>query len=209
MLSLYGTLTSPFVRRVRIVAAELGVAVELHDVNDAAAQAEMRTHSPIWKVPVATLDGQTLLDSHAITEALLAHRGPGPLLPFDPLDPGARNAIAVADGAADALINVLYLVRDGITPETSSYLRKQQERAASALGWLADRIVGGRVRTADGERPFAGGTDDLGLVEIALFTALDWMRFRKTYPIDRHPNLVAFLALHETRPSFANTRPVA
>jgi glutathione S-transferase len=209
MLSLYGTLTSPFVRRVRIVAAELGVAVTLHDVNDPGIQAELRSLSPIWKVPAATLDGQTLLDSHAITEVLLARRGPGPLLPFDPLDAGARNAIAVADGAADALINALYLARDGIPSESSSYLRKQQDRAAAALGWLEDRTIGGRVRVADGERPFPGGPNDVGLVEIALFTALDWMRFRQTYPIDRHPNLVAFLALHGDRPSFADTRPVA
>jgi glutathione S-transferase len=208
MLSLYGTLTSPFVRRVRIVAAELGIDVTLHDINEPGAQAEMRALSPIWKVPVATWRGETLLDSHTITELLLARFGPGPLLPFDPLDAGARNAIAVADGAADALINVLYLGRDAIAVDQSAYLRKQQERAAAALTWLDARIDRGRVRTDD-LRGHAGAPQGVGLVEIALFTALDWMRFRQAYPIDRHANLLAFLAIHAERPSFANTRPIA
>lgn len=220
MLSLYGTVTSPFVRRVRIVADELGIATTLVDVNVPEHAAEFRGLSPVWKVPVATWRGRTLLDSHTITELLMAEAGPGPLRPFDPLDCGARNAITVADGAADALINGFYLAKDGIAPEQSSYLAKQHQRAAAALGWLDARVRGGRVfadepsdvdepHGVDGDNDEAGNSPTVGLVEIALFTALDWMRFRHTYPIDRHPNLVAFLAIHAERPSFAVTRPDA
>lgn len=205
MLTVYGTHTSPFVRRVLVVADELGVPTTLLDVNDPAHQAALREHSPIWKVPVATWHGRTIIDSHAITETLLAEAGPGPLAPFDPLDTEARGAIAVADGAADALINVLYLGRDGITPDASAYLRKQQDRAAAALAWLDARVDATSGLVIGGTHP----GKKLGLVEIALVTALDWMRFRQTYPIERHPNLSGMLAIHAARASFAKTIPHA
>jgi glutathione S-transferase len=207
MLTVYGTHTSPFVRRVLVVADELGVATTLLDVNDPAHQAALRQHSPIWKVPVAELGGRVLIDSHVITEVLLAEHGPGPLSPFDPLDTAARAAIAVADGAADALINAMYLARDGISSDASAYLRKQQERAAAALAWL-DARVDPQSGLVTGTRARGFGPK-FGLVEIALVTAMDWMRFRQTYPIERHPNLVAMLAIHAERPSLRKTIPHA
>lgn len=197
MLELYGTTTSPFVRRVLVVADELGIPTTLHDINDPAVLTTFRALTPVWKVPVAVWGGRTILDSHAITEILMAERGPGPLAPFDPLDLEARNAITIADGAADALINALYLARDGLLGEQSAYLRKQHDRAAASLAWLDAWAAGSK------------GVGALGLVEIALVTALEWMRFRQTYPIEQHPNLVAFLAQHEGRSSFVRTRPHA
>jgi glutathione S-transferase len=46
-----------------------------------------------------------------------------------------------------------------------------------------------------------------GLPEIALGTALGWMRFRNTYPIERHPRLMACARQLEARASFASTQP--
>src|SRR3972149_4198635 len=76
LVRLFGTITSPYVRRVRIVATELGLPCELLDTAGAEGQARLRALSPIWKIPIAELDGQLVLDSHTITELLLA-RGRG------------------------------------------------------------------------------------------------------------------------------------
>ena len=62
-MKLYGTTTSPFVRRVRIVAAEIGEPVDRIDTATEAGQAALRELSPIRKVPVAIVDGRTLFDS--------------------------------------------------------------------------------------------------------------------------------------------------
>lgn len=194
MLRLFGTTTSPYVRRVRIVAAELGVAVQLVDTNDAEGQAQLRQASPIWKVPTAIFpeDGQLVLDSHAICEVLMHRHGPGPIAAFDPRDIGARNAITIADGALDALINVLYLRRDGI--EGTSYLDKHVQRARACMQWLDERVDG----------LFGEG---FGLSEIAVLTAVDWMRFREMYPVVDHPRLLGRLERWRERPSVAGTLP--
>ena len=59
-MKLYGTTTSPFVRRVRAVAAEIGEPVELVNTASDAGQAQLREVSPIRKVPVAVIDGRRI-----------------------------------------------------------------------------------------------------------------------------------------------------
>lgn len=197
MIRLYGTVTSPYVRRVRVVAEELGLPVTLIDTAVEAGQAELRSKSPIWKVPAAEIDGQLVFDSHAITELLLARAGKGPIAAWQLDDIEARNAIHVIDGALDALINVFYLRKEGVDVDQVPYLKKQQERAKASLAWLETAV----------HEPFVTSKQTLGLPEIALGSALGWMRFRNAYPIDSHPRLMRCLEALEKRPSFAATQP--
>jgi glutathione S-transferase len=210
MLKIYGTTTSPYVRRVRVVAYELGLEHELIDTSSDAGQAELRRRSPIWKVPTADLDGELVFDSRVICDLLVARHGAGKLARVE--RSGERNAITVIDGALDSLINCFYLARDGVDIEGVAYLRKQQERAASALAWIDAQIndgwVGPPVPTEALDSPM-GLRPRLGLPEIALATAAAWMRFRQTYPIERHPGVLACLQNCEARPSFSATRPDA
>lgn len=196
-MRLFGTVTSPYVRRVRIVADELGLRYELVDVFTEAGQAAMRALNPTWKVPALELEGQVILDSRVITEHLLRIHGPGPLTPHDPADRVTSNLRTTIDGALDALINSFYLARDGITREQASYLDKQHERAASAFGWLEDQV----------DEAWPGGGKGFGLAEIGLCTTIGWMRFRETYPIERHPKLLRLAEHHGTRGSVVATAP--
>jgi glutathione S-transferase len=194
-IRLFGTLTSPYVRRVRIVAHELAIPCELVDTSTPTGTRELLASSPIWKVPAANIDGELVFDSHVITELLLVRHDPNERLRPLPVDDLAqRNMITVIDGALDALINVLYLTRDGVDAQVP-YVRKQKERAASAMEWIEQRLE------PVGER--------LGLPEIALATALGWMRFRAMYPIEQHAVLVRWFEDIDARPSFAATRPPA
>jgi glutathione S-transferase len=195
MLLVYGTQTSPYVRRVRVVAHELGLAHELIDSSSDSGQAELRRRSPIWKVPAAELDGELVFDSRVICELLVARHGAGSLAPVERL--GDMNAITVVDGALDSLINCFYLAKDGVDSNAVAYLRKQKQRAASALTWLDAQMHDGWLSA---DRSF-------GLPEIALATAAAWMRFRDTYPIEQHPGVLACLERCEARESFAATRP--
>jgi glutathione S-transferase len=194
-MRLHGTLTSPYVRRVRIVAAELGLPVALVQSDPALLPAV----TPIWKVPVAELGaGETVLDSGVIVRTLIGRHGWGELA----ADVAGReideaNLRTVIDGALDAAINLFYVVRrDGADPQLP-YLRKQADRVDSAMGWVSERVVGGSTR-ADG---------GFGLTEVALVTTLEWMRFRDAWPVERHPALVAALHAWQGRPSVAESSP--
>lgn len=196
-LKLYGTTTSPYVRRVRVVANELGVETSLINTATEQGQQQLRELSPVWKVPCAQLEGQVMFDSAVITQHLLTVRGPGPLGVHDPADANTDNLLTAIDGALDALINVVYMGREGVVPSSSDYLEKQQARAANAMTWLEQQVCG--IWLSPVER--------FGLPEIALCTTLDWMGFRNAYDFSVHRGLVACLEAHASRPSLLATQP--
>lgn len=199
MLRIYGTFTSPYVRRVRVLAHELGVDQELVDTTTDAGQAELRARNPLWKVPSAELDGQLIFDSRVISRRLAEAQAPtGAIGPLAAADVEAENLTTVIDGTLDALINCFYLGRDGVSPADASYLQKQQDRAAASMAWIEARVA---------SRP--GGAGDFGLVEIALCTTAEWMSFRQTYAVEGHPAIAALAARHRERPSMVATRPPA
>ena len=199
VLTVYGTTTSPYVRRVRIVAHELGVDVDLINTADEDGQNRMRTLNPIWKVPTATVGELAMLDSATICEHLVNKRGSDAIARFSDENIHQRNLMSVIDGALDSLINAFYLAKDGVTPQASSYFAKQHERAASAMQWLERWVTG----------PWLSQVEKLGLPEIAMVTTIDWMRFRDTYDVSRHPKLVELAAHWGARESFASTMPHA
>jgi glutathione S-transferase len=192
-MKLYGTTTSPFVRRVRVVAAEVGEPIDRVDTATEAGQAALREVSPIRKVPVAIVEGRTLFDSRAIIDWLVEQRGWGALARRDRWDELDRvNAI---DAALDAVIQLFYLRRDGVAIDGTPYAQRQLDRTAAIFAWL------------DARAPFGGG---LALSEISLVAALDWMDFRGTYPTERAgANVLAVRARWRDRPSLATTRPHA
>lgn len=196
-MKLYGTTTSPYVRRVRIVAAEVGEPVDLVDTATDAGQAALRAVTPLWKVPVAEVDGRVIFDSRLLVDHLIATRGPGP---FEAPADAARDAAlaVVVDGALDAAINAFYLKKDGADPDRLAYLAKQVARVGSAMAWIDGEIASGAL--AEGR---------LGRTLVALVTAVDWMRFRAAYPVDAHAAVARACAPFAERPSFVATRPRA
>ena len=196
-MQLYGTITSPFVRRVRVVAEEVGEPIELVDTATDAGQQQLRAVSPIRKVPVAVLDdGRTLFDSRAIIDWMLLTRGHGDLTP--PRDRWRHgNVVNAIDAAVDGAIQLFYLRRDGVAVDGSVFATRHLERVAAILAWLEAQL-------GDGGRSFDGG---FGVAEISLVAILDWMDFRSAYPTDRFGALQGVRTAWRDRPSLATTRP--
>lgn len=195
-MKLYGTVTSPFVRRVRVVAAELGCEVERIDTATEEGQAKLREVTPIRKVPVAVVDGRMLFDSRVIIDWLLTTRGYGALTP--PKDRWREaNLLNAIDAAADSVIQLFYLRRDGVPVDGTPFAQRQLERTASIFAWLGGELASDRVS-------FGGG---FGLCELSLCAMLDWMDFRKVYPTEQATELAALRAAWRERPSMVATRP--
>ena len=190
-MKLYGTTTSPFVRRVRIVAAEVGEPIELVNTAPDAGQAQLREVSPIRKVPVAMFGERTIFDSRAIIDWLVTTRGWGQLAP--PRDVWhEHNLVNAIDAAADSVIQVFYLRRDGVAIDGNAFATRQFERADAIFAWLAPQLR----------------TDAIGLPEVSAICMLDWMDFRKQYATER-AGCEHVRAAWRERASLAATRPHA
>jgi glutathione S-transferase len=198
-MKLYGTTTSPFVRRVRVVAAEIGEAVDRIDTATEAGQAQLREVSPIRKVPVALIDGRTLFDSRVIIDWLTTTRGWGEMAP--PRDAWrTRNLVNAIDDALESVIQTFYLKRDDNVAWTASkFATRQIERADAIFAWLESQLA------SDG-RSFDHG---FGLAELSLISTLEWMEFRQAYPTERASALAGVRVAWAERASVAATRPHA
>jgi glutathione S-transferase len=192
-MKLYGTTTSPFVRRVRAIAAEVGEPVELVNTAGEAGQALLREVSPIRKVPVARFGDRLIYDSQRITDWLIGERGWGTLAP--PADAWAeRNLINALDEALLSIVQVFFLRRDGLNEVAGSVFEQRQwERADAIFAWAKPQLR----------------SDAMGIPELSVVCALDWMEFRpqwQKYATER-AGLEQVRAAFRGRPSLAATAP--
>ena len=199
-MRLIGTYTSPFVRRVRVVALELGLDLEMIDAKTPEGEAAWHRATPLRKVPVLERFDEVVLDSHAIVDLLLAEHGPGPLRPWRPSNRVVEgNMVHAVDGALEAAIRLFYVRRDGDEPAQIRYMRVEAERVERTLTWLDGQVRGSWCTPEPG----------FGLAELALTTALEWMQVRGGVELAAYANLVALATAHAGRPSLASTRPPA
>lgn len=191
------TTTSPFVRKVRLAAATLGLPLSLQVADTLDAADDLRLQNPLGKLPTLVTDtGETLFDS-AVIVAYLDHLAGGARL--IPADTAGRFAVlrleALADGLMDAGVLVLYEGRfrpeERHEPRWLEYQTQKMERALAAL----------EAQTPDGTIVNAG--------TIALACALGFLDFRFAGRWrENHPKLVAFQeAFAAACPAFAETKP--
>lgn len=202
-MKLIGSLTSPYVRKVRVVLAEkkLDYQFVLEDVwgND-----QILTSNPLGKVPCLVMDGgEAIFDSRVIVEYVDTLSPVGKLIP-----PSGRERVevrtweALADGLLDASIAArLEAVWPGRTAEqrSAAWIERQLGRVHSALRAMSQGL---------GDKPFCVGIH-MSLADIATGVALGYLDYR--FPeLDwraAHPNLLRLFDKLATRPSFTDTLP--
>ncbi|SDM06840.1 glutathione S-transferase [Oryzisolibacter propanilivorax] len=204
-MKLIGSLTSPYVRKVRVVLAEkkLDCPLVLEDVW--SADTSIARSNPLGKVPCLVLEGgEALYDSRVIVEYLDTLSPVGRLIPV----PGRERAQvktweALADGAMDA--GVLARL------EATWPGRAEGERSPA---WVERQLGKARAALATMERGLQHGQPwlcgaHLSLADIAAGCAVAWLEFRLPEHAwrDGHPHLDALMQRLMQRPGFAETRP--
>ena len=207
-MKLLGSLSSPYVRKVRVVLAEKKLDYRLELVDVWADKGTIAAVNPLGKVPCLVLDdGAALVDSRVIAEYL------DTLSPVGKLIPGVgreraevRSWEAMADGVLDAAVLVrLENVFAGRTPEQRSqaWIDRQWDKVWAGLGVMSNGL--------GDKHYFAGNGIHFSLADVAVGCVLAWLAFR--FPdLDwqsKHPNLAQLLKRLEARPSFAATQPQA
>jgi glutathione S-transferase len=201
-MKLIGTLTSPYVRKARVVLAEKKIDFELVIDSPNAPDSNVPRHNPLARVPVLVLDDDdAIFDSPVIVEYL------DNLAPNNKLFPQTnRERIEVKrwEALSDGLLDAAVAIRlESLRPESQrSDSAMQRERAVidSALAMMASEL---------GEKHWCMGTP-FTFADVAVGCSLGYLDFR--FPDiewrSSHPNLGR---LHEQlmqRPSFADTLPL-
>jgi len=190
---------SPFVRKVRIAIALLGldskIEVRETDLNDPADT--IRAQNPLGKIPALVLDdGTTLYDSRVILEYLDHLAGGGRIIPRDPAArfPTLRLQ-ALCDGILDACVLIVY----------ESRYRPEDKRVQA---WL-DRQAG-KVKRAlealEGAPPPLTPMPDAGQIALACVLGYRDLRFDEGWRKD-YPRLLAWHDKFAAQvPAFAATK---
>lgn len=200
-MKLLGSLTSPYVRKVRILLAEKKIDCEFVVDSPWLADSQAAHFNPLGKVPVLILDDETTIyDSRVIVEYL------DKLTPNKRMIPSSgRERIivkrweALADGVADAAAEALLESRRPDGERSPAWIERQRGKVIAGLQAMAREL---------GERNWCHG-NSLSLADIATGSALGYIGFRHP-DIDwcsQHDNLAR---LHERllqRASFAQTQP--
>jgi glutathione S-transferase len=193
-MKLLASSTSPYARKLRIIAHALELPLTLVETAPMEDGAALLAANPLGKVPVLILDDETaLFDSRVISRYLLSLAPGNPLLAADgPAHWYALTSEAMADGILDAAINLRFNAGQGVT--TGIWVDRQYRAIDRALAALATRIG-----------------PDTTLTELCTMVACEYLDLR--WPgIDwrtRHPTLAALQTRLTNQPAFATTRPPA
>jgi len=200
-MKLIGSLTSPYVRKVRVVLAEkkLDYQFELEDVWSPDTRIELL--NPLGKVPCLVMeDGAALYDSRVIVEYMDA------LSPYNRLIPQAgreRAAVrcweALADGILDAAVTVFKERQRPAEQISQPWVERHLKKIDAALKAMSQGL---------GEQAFCRGAT-VTLADLAAGCALAYLAFRFPEIEWRkpYPNLASLHDKMVARPSFVDTQP--
>jgi len=201
-MKLIGSVTSPYVRKVRVVLADKKLDYSFIQENVWAADTTIQQTNPLGKVPCLVMeDGSTLYDSRVIAEYLDTLTPVCKLLPPNGRDRAEVKVWeALADGVLDA--GILMRLETTLRPETQQspeWIARQSGKVHAGLRVMSERL---------GESAFCAG-NHYSLADVAVGCALGWIAFR--FPaIDwrgDYPNLARLSDKLSERQSFKDTVP--
>ena len=201
-MKLIGSLTSPYVRKTRVVLAEKKLDYEFVLENVWADNTQIQVHNPLGKVPCLLMDdGGSLFDSRVIVEYLDTLSPVGRLIPQPGRDRAATKCWeAIADGVLDAAI-VIHTEQTRRPTELRSeqWINRQYKKIWAALKFMDESLD---------SQPFCMGVN-FGLADVGVGCALGYLdlRFDHLNWRDQYSNLLRLEEKLSTRPSFVSTRP--
>lgn len=179
--TLYGSYTSPFVRRLRMLLENIPHNFSELSVFDPEGAAKLSKINPINQVPVLTDGDQVVWDSRQIFNYLNSiHK-------IQKMNWNDENSLTAIEGAILAGVNLFMLRRSGVnTQEDIMFINRQKERIESVLNYLKPFIEKEALNTWN-------------FHTMTLYSLLDWGTFREIFSIDHRPECKKFLEIHSHR----------
>jgi glutathione S-transferase len=200
-MKLLGSLTSPYVRKTRIVLAEKKIEYSFELEDPWNEKSRVADANPLGKVPVLVLDDDsTLFDSRVIVEFLDSVSPISRLIPSNNREKiDVKRWEALADGVLDAAVAVVLERRRPAKQKDEATIKRQMDKIERGVAVMARDL---------GDKPWCSG-NGLTLADIACGVALGYLDFRHGQFDWRvqHANLAKLAAKLAERPSFADTLP--
>lgn len=201
-MQILGSPGSPFVRKVRVIAAEKSIPLEYVVERPNVPGSRVPQLNPLGKIPVLLLDeGHALYDSVVIGEYF---EGLVPAPRLVPEDFVGRIAVKRYEALGDGLAEIAVIISHDLGPmqdaeRQAAWTRRQHDKLERTLDFYAQAIE--RRDWLHGER---FGLADLCAGYALLYLdqalpALDWR--------GRRPGLAAYVERLAARPSFSSTVP--
>lgn len=187
--TLIGSLTSPYVRKLRIILEKQEVELRNFDLFKPEDALELNKLNPLNQVPALIHDGQTIIDSRVIFNYLNAiHR-------FETRSIDDENVLSIIDGAINAGVTLLYARRSKLDTEDKSVIifQRQHDRIKSAISHL-------KAYTEH------KASQEWNFNSISLYCFVDWAIFREVITLEQYPFLEKFMEAHAQRPSVLSTQ---
>jgi glutathione S-transferase len=191
--------TSPYVRKVRVMAAEtrLDEVIDLVETNPFDPDTDLADCNPVGKVPaLITDDGLVLFDSPVICEYLDNCHGGARMVPVaTPVRWHILRLQAIGDGIMDAAIGVVMEGRRAEAERSSGFVESQRKKIKDCVHWLEAHIEE------------LEGNFNLGQISVAC--ALGYLDFRRPASDWRveAPRLAAWFEVVNARASMQGTAP--
>lgn len=201
-MKLYSSKTSPFARKVRVLAEELRLAdlIEEIQTDPFNPQPEVLAANPLSKIPtLVTEKGEALPDSNLIVEYLLTRGQSGiASLPRGTKRWAALRRARIAEGIMEAAVATILEKR---RPESIIYTTHLDRQAQIILRSVD--VLNLEVNALAKDTP--------SIIEITAGVALAYLDFRMPYLDWRqgHEPLLAWFEKFSQRPSMINTQPPA
>lgn len=203
-MKLIGSLTSPYVRKVRVVLAEKKLEYQFVEEDVWAKDSTILSANPLGKVPCLIMEGgEAMFDSRVITEYLDTMSPVGKLIPATGRERAeVKTWEALADGLLDAAIAArLEATWIGRTDaqRCPAWIDRQMEKIHASLAAMERGL---------GDKSFCSGVH-LSLSDVAVGCALGYLDFRFATLEWRgaHPQLARLCEKLAQRPSFIDSCP--
>ena len=191
-LKLYGSYTSPFVRKLRLLLwgnknLEF-IAINYLEENDGKL---LKDINPLNQIPLLIDGEQKVYDSRIIFNYLAAK------MKLVPMSIEDENRLSAIDTAMSSGVSLFSIRKGGIDIVKTDhyYIIRQKERLPSIFHYLAPW-----VKTLDPKK-------DWNYLSMSLYSLVYWLELRDIYHCQSHPEIGAFMERFKECPGVQETNP--
>lgn len=188
-MKLYGSVTSPYVRRLRLLMENLEYEFIPLDIYQGEGRKKLLELSPVAKIPVLENAPDIIYDSRQIFE-YLCESSVHPKLDWE-----RKNILTIIDGITESLVNFIILKKSQIKiPKDSLYGRINWERVEIGFKEIERLILQGKF-------------DQWDYASMSLYALVDWASFRELKDFSQYSQIQNFMKKFKDDPIVKETKP--